>query len=471
MSSESPRHEKLFGTDGIRGTPGVYPLTDGMIFKIGMSIAKRILYKKPETKRHTVVIGRDTRATGGRIETILADAIAYYGIDVLLTGVITTPGLSFLVKDLASDMGIVISASHNKSQDNGLKFFNSQGMKLPDEEEEWLEDIIYSHFIHAPNGSAHLIRGKISRLDVHNQYLSFLLSTARGYSFEGLHVVIDCGWGAASPVARTLFEQLGAKVTSLHDEPVSGRINEGGALEPHTLRQTVLEQAADCGIAFDGDGDRAVFIDEKGAVLHGDDMLAILGGYLLNQGKLTHNILVTSVMSNLGLKLFLENKGGQIISTQVGDKHVVEEMIKREAVLGGETSGHIIFMEYLPTSDGLLTALQVLKVIKDTGARLSQLSKCMQRFPQVLLNVQVKEKKPFKEMSALSTKLAYFDAQLKGEGRIFLRYSGTENLARVMVEGKDKDTVESIAEELAEEIRKEVGVDAEGFVREKEKHA
>jgi phosphoglucosamine mutase len=261
-----------------------------------------------------------------------------------------------------------------------------------------------------------------------------------------------------------MFQKAGLEVHSLNDSPEGENINRGGALDPFELRKVVLDTGADVGVALDGDGDRAVFIDETGNILHGDDILAILSAYVLKKGMLRNKAVVGSIMCNLGLKLFLESKGINLKITKVGDKYVLEEMLKSGLNLGGEPSGHIIFLDYLPTSDGMLTALQVLRVLKDTGVRLSQLRRCMERFPQVLINVKVKERRPFEQMQEMTDKLNFFNSQLKNSGRIFLRYSGTEDLARIMVEGKDKGLITAIADSLAHEIRKEIGVECDDYV-------
>ncbi|MBD3245500.1 MAG: phosphoglucosamine mutase [Candidatus Omnitrophica bacterium] len=460
MSDGLPKKDKLFGTDGIRGTPGVYPLSDGMIFKIGTGVAKLVAYQRKNGHKPKVIIGRDTRTTGERMEGILANAITYQNIDVLSAGIITTPGLSYLVRKLGADMGIVISASHNRPKDNGIKFFNRKGHKLSTEEEEWIEDIIYNNLLQGPQGNVVPNQGKMIQLDqVFVEYIHFLLSTAEGYDLAGYKAVVDCAWGAACPFAHKLFDDLGVEADTIHDEPNGEHINTGGSLNPEILQQRVKEQRADIGIAFDGDGDRAVFVDETGELLQGDDILAILALWMVKKGKLAGNAVAVSCMTNLGVTQLLEKKGAQVITTPVGDKYVLAEMLKRKLNLGGEPSGHILFLDYLPTSDGMLTALQVLKVMSETGAKLSQLKKCFIRVPQVLVNVEVRERKPFTEMEVLQEKIAYFERQLEGEGRIFLRYSGTEKVARVMVEGNDKVITAAIAESLANEIKKEVGVE------------
>ena len=455
--------EGLFGTDGIRGTPGFYPLTDGMIFKIGLSVAKIIKYKnKPSS---SVVIGRDTRLTGKRIEAILCDAINFYGIDVFSAEVITTPGLSFLVKDSGADMGIMISASHNKPTDNGIKFFNPEGLKLPCDEEAMIESIIFSNLIHRPAGIKVQRTGEVKPVKkARVKYIDFLISSVDAVDLSGFHIVVDCGWGAASGIAARLYRKLKARVTSIHDKPKGENINIGGALKPDSLAELVRKEKADIGVALDGDGDRCILIDEKGNILDGDYILAIMTEYLIGRKELPKNTVVATVMSNLGFKQYIKDKGGNVVITNVGDKHVLEALKKDGLNLGGEQSGHIIFLDYLPSPDGLLTSLQVLKVIKDTGKPLSELTKYMTKFPQVLVNVEVKAKIPFKDIPSVHEKLDYFKDLIKDSGRILLRYSGTENLARIMVEGKDKKLITQIANTLADVIKKEIGIESANSV-------
>lgn len=460
--SSTERTGKIFGTDGIRGTPGEYPLTDGMIYKIGRSIAEVVLQERKSKNKKCkpqVIIGKDTRLSGSRIETILADAVNYYGLDVLLGGIITTPGLSYLVKHYESSMGIMISASHNKPSDNGIKFFNKDGFKLSEDEEEWMEDIIFSNFIHASNGKNGHVRGKIKTLkDAQSNYIKFLLSTIKGYSLKNMRIALDCAYGAGSPFAASLFRKLGAQVFPIHDKPSGEHINKGGALDLSYLREVVLEKKADIGVALDGDGDRGILVDEKGNVLDGDYILAVAAHGFMKQNRLAKNTVVGTLMSNYGLKVCIENAGGKLLCTNVGDKYVLETLRKFELNLGGEQSGHIIFCDYHTSPDGLLTALQILKVMKESYAPLSQLAACMSKMPQILVNVRVKEKRPFEKLMVVQKKLADYNARLKDEGRILLRYSGTENLARVMIEGKDHGMINDMAKDLAEHIEKEIGI-------------
>jgi phosphoglucosamine mutase len=459
MDGIESRQERLFGTDGIRGTPGVYPLTDGMIFKIGLSAAKLLLRTGKKDKNCKIVIGKDTRLSGDRIEIILSDAAKFYSIDVVLAGTIPTPGLSFLVRHLNADMGVMISASHNKATDNGIKFFTKGGSKLSPEEESWMEELLLGSLIHASNGQTSKKKGDISRYpQAANVYKSFLNSTVKDTPLGGLKVVLDCAWGATSGIAPSLFRELGIDTETIHDIPDGANINLGGALDPSVLKAKVLEKKADCGFAFDGDGDRVVLVDEKGNVLDGDYIMAIIGLYLLEKNKLSKDTLVASVMSNYGLKRALGERGGKLLYTPVGDKYLMEKLIKQNLNLGGEQSGHIILKEYSISPDGMLVALQILKIIKETKKPLGELAGVMQKLPQILVNVKVKHKKPLHTIPSLWEAITQSNKKLKNSGRLLVRYSGTEPLARIMVEGEDERIIEEIALSLRDIFEKELGI-------------
>ncbi|MCK4810142.1 MAG: phosphoglucosamine mutase [Candidatus Omnitrophica bacterium] len=457
------KHEKLFGTDGIRGTPGIYPLTDGMVFKIGGSIARLLHYKrKGSNLPMKVIIGKDTRLSGYRIESILSDAISSYGVDVLLAGIIPTPGLAFLVKELSADMGIMISASHNEPTDNGIKFFGSGGYKVSPQDEDWIEEIIFNNLIHSFVDLTCQKRGEVSSLEPANSlYLNFLKSILGNLNLEGINICLDCGCGATALFAKKLFEQLKARVISINDSPCGENINKGGAMNPALLKELVVNTGSDIGFAFDGDGDRMILIDNKGDILDGDYILAIIAGYLLKNQRLPKATIVTTVMSNYGLKLAIEKLGGKVIFTNVGDKYVLESMIKNHLNLGGEQSGHIILLDHSPTPDGLLTALKILKILKEQNTSLNELSKCFKKMPQILLNVKVKEKKPFESIPSVWGAICDSNTRLKDNGRLLVRYSGTEPLARIMVEGKDQGLITEIAQSLAARIKGEIGIEPE----------
>lgn len=454
--------EKLFGTDGIRGTPGVYPLTEQMISRIGVGIARFINQSKKLNKKALspcVVIAKDTRLSGHLIENVLAKSIRERGIKVILAGIITTPGLSFLTRYFQADIGIMISASHNKASDNGIKFFNSKGHKLSSKEENRLEEIIFDSLTHTLKKRSSVKAGSLRLIkNAKDIYVKFLTSVLKGLDLKGTVVALDCASGAASPFAKKLFTDLGAKVYCINDSPAGDNINVGGAIDPSFLKALVLKSKADIGIAVDGDGDRGILVNEKGEVLDGDYIMTIMAKHLMQKRSLNKKTIVTTIMSNYGLKQAIEESGGRIITTDVGDKHVLAALLRHKLNLGGEQSGHIIFLDYLATPDGLLTALQVLKVMRESNTSLSSLSKCISKFPQILVNVRVKERRHFEDMPYLDEKVRRFNTQLKDEGRILLRYSGTEDLARIMVEGRNKRLITNIANSLAKQIKTEIGV-------------
>jgi len=462
MKDTIKNRHKLFGTDGIRGTPGVYPLTDEMLSLIADALARYI--KKAlgtSRKRLRIVIGKDTRLSGDKLEKLLTESITGQGVDVLSAGTITTPGLSYFVKQLKASCGVMISASHNKPTDNGIKFFNANGHKFSQAEEEKVEDVIWASItepVLIPPRSAK--KGKLSAVkNAQSRYVRFLLSSVKGLKLKGMTVALDCAWGAAAPFASRIFTKLGARVFAIHDKPSGHNINEGGAVNPHILKELVLEKKADLGIAVDGDGDRGILVDKKGQLLDGDCTIAVIARYLSENKRLVKNTVVATVMSNYGLKAALDERGIKLICTDVGDKYVLEALLKDGLNLGGEQSGHIIFRDYLCTPDGLLTALQMLRVMRDTGEPLSQLRKCITKYPQILVNVKVKERVPFGGIPGFEEKLRGFTEKLKDEGRVLLRYSGTEALARVMVEGRDRQLIEDIAGSLSGHIRQAIGVE------------
>ena len=448
--------ESLFGTDGIRGTPGKYPLTDGMLFKIGRSAAKLLLHRRQgiTTPQAKVIIGKDTRLSCYKLETVLASGIISCGVDVLLSGVIPTPGLAFLTPDSNADMGLMISASHNRPEDNGIKFFSDSGYKLSESEEEWMENIIFNNIINS-NGIIKYKSGSITQVkNAQERYIAFLKASAPKLNLKGLKIIVDCGHGATSYFAPQLFRELGAKVISIGDEPNGKNINLGcGVLYPEIMASTVTKNNANIGLAFDGDGDRLILSDEQGKIIDGDYIMAIIGIQLLEQNRLPKKTLVGTVMSNWGLEQAIGNAGGRLIRTAVGDKYILETMRRQGLVFGGEQSGHIIFLEHATTGDALLTALQMLKIMKDTDKKISQLSQCMCKLPQLLINVKVKGKRPFDSVSRISQAISDSNNRLKGNGRLLVRYSGTESVARVMVEGKDHALIEEIANYVATAIR------------------
>ena len=460
MAPLGDKYKGLFGTDGIRGTPGAYPLTDGMIFKIGSSAAKLLLHKKTKDKPQQIIIGKDTPITGQRIEVILADAMASYGIDVILAGTIPSGGIAQLIAKLDLDMGIMISASHNKQAENGIKFFAQDGYKLSPTDERWMEQIILGSFINRSTDSLYQRKGNITYSEsALNTYKEFLESTVKGCNFEGFKLAIDCAYGASSRIVSSLFEDLGAETCVFGDTPDVEKITQRAVFSPSFLRERVLKQGADIGFAFDGDADRVVLIDEKGNILDGDYILTILGLNLLSKDKLRNKAVVTTIMSNSGIIQAFEEKGGYVHVVEVGDKHVAKSLIDEGLILGGEPTGHIIYFDYSHSPDGLLTALQILKVMKETKKPLSELAAQLKKIPQLTINVEIKDKKGFKSTPVLQEQIVKAYLRLKGKGRLSVRHSGTENVVRIMVEGRDKEMIEEIAFGLADTFRKELGME------------
>lgn len=450
---------KLFGTDGIRGTPGDYPLTDEMIYKIGKACANLLSYQKGVVNsRLKVIIGKDTRQSCEKIEKILTDAISSCGIEVILAGIIPTPGLAFLTKRFKADMGIMISASHNKATDNGIKFFSHSGHKLSQKQEKLIEKVIFNESVELDVLSLDSAGPASLFEEVPRIYIDFLKSKAKDLSLAGLKIAVDCAYGALSHIAPAVFQELGAEVYSINNQPNGENINLNcGALYPENLVKLVAKHNADIGFAYDGDGDRVIIADEKGSLLDGDYIMAIIGLHLLKKDLLPHNTIVTTVMSNYGLREAVVNAGGRLIQTDVGDRNVTETLIENNLILGGEQSGHVIFLNHSTTGDAVIVCLEILKVMKETGKKLSELRQCMSKCPQVLINVKVKEKKPFEQIPQIQEKISHSHSRLNGNGRLLVRYSGTEPVARIMVEGRDQNLIEEIAASLAEGIKQELG--------------
>lgn len=451
------RAKKLFGTDGVRGVANKEPMTAEMALKLGRAIA--YVFKK-QPHRHRIVIGKDTRLSGYMIESALMAGVCSMGVDALTVGPLPTPGIAFVTTSMRADAGVVISASHNPYQDNGIKFFSRDGLKLPDELELEIEDFIFEDTqdpTHRPTASE---VGKAFRVDdAKGRYIVFVKNTfPNELTLEGLKIVIDCANGAAYKVAPLVFKELGAEVIPICVNPDGENINDGcGALHPENVSVAVKESGADLGLALDGDGDRCIMVDERGEVVDGDHILAICATSMLREGTLKKNTLVATIMSNSGLEEALEKAGGKVVRTRVGDRYVVEEMLKNGYNLGGEQSGHIVFLDHTTTGDGIISALQVLKSIVREKKPLSELASVMETYPQVLLNVKVREKKDLKDLPAVTGALNEVEEKLGGRGRAFIRYSGTEPLARITVEGRDEAEINGLANTLAELLQKEIG--------------
>jgi phosphoglucosamine mutase len=444
---------KLFGTDGIRGVANIYPMTIEIAMQVGRAIAFIV---KDKAKGHRIVIGKDTRQSCYMLENALAAGICSMGIDVLLVGPLPTPGIAFITTSMRADAGVVISASHNPFQDNGIKIFSSDGFKLPDEVEADIEDLIFSQKMAALRPVADEV-GKASRIDdAKGRYIQFLKNTfPKIYTLDDFHVVVDCAHGATYKVAPHVFEELGAKVTKIGVEPDGRNINDGcGALHPGLMAEKVTQLGADIGLALDGDGDRLIVSDERGEIVDGDHVMAICAQELLKQRKLKKKTLVATVMSNMGLEEAIEGMGGKMIRTGVGDRYVVECMRKKGYSFGGEQSGHLVFLDHITTGDGILAGLQLLAIMKKRKKPLSELATIMESFPQVLKNVRMSTKTPIDTIPNFLQTVTKLEEKLGSNGRILVRPSGTEPVIRVMVEGRDEGEINDIADELCELIRK-----------------
>jgi phosphoglucosamine mutase len=448
--------KKLFGTDGVRGVANVYPMTTEMAMQIGRAAA--YIFKNGR-QRHRIVIGKDTRLSGYMIENALSAGICSMGVDVLLVGPLPTPGIANITSSMRADAGVVISASHNPFQDNGIKFFSRDGFKLPDEMELRIEELIFSKKIDSLRPIATEV-GKAYRIDdAVGRFVVFLKSTfPRNLDLAGLKIVLDCAHGAAYKVAPAVFEELGAEVITLGVKPNGTNINAGcGSLHPELLSEAVKEHRADIGIALDGDADRVIFADEFGNEVDGDHIMAICATDMLKQKKLRKNTLVATVMSNMGLDIAVKKAGGKVVKTAVGDRYVVEEMRRGGYNLGGEQSGHMIFLEHNTTGDGVLSALQVLAIMRRSGRTLSELAEIMIPLPQVLVNVRVSEKRDIMTVPEIAALVKGIEEKLQDQGRILIRYSGTEPLLRIMLEGQDKYQISGWAKEIADLVEKKMG--------------
>ncbi len=451
--------KRLFGTDGIRGIANCDPMTPEMSLKLGKALTYILKMEKTDSKRPRIVIGKDTRLSGYMFEQAMSAGIISMGADVLLVGPLPTPAISFLTVSMRADAGVVISASHNPFVDNGIKFFDRFGFKLPDEKELEIEELVLSDRINRLNVPPSDI-GKAWRLDdAQGRYVVFVKNTfPKDLTLEGLKIVLDCANGAAYKVSPIVFQELGAEVITIGVRPDGKNINtDCGSINPELLKRKVKDTGADLGIALDGDADRVIFCDEKGEEVDGDIVIAITADEMIRNNKLQKNTVVTTIMSNMSLETFIREKGGIVIRTPVGDRYVVEEMRIRGCNFGGEKSGHMIFLDHTTTGDGTLAALQLLAVMKRKEKKLSELAKIIELYPQVLLNVKVREKKPFQDIPQLEDLLLLSEQRLKERGRINLRYSGTESLARIMVEGENEALVYEVAEEIAYKIQQAIG--------------
>jgi phosphoglucosamine mutase len=443
---------RLFGTDGIRGVANQYPMTAEMALALGRSVAEHF---RQRDKRCRVVIGKDTRLSGYMFESAIEAGIVSAGADVMLVGPLPTPAIAFLTASMRADAGVVISASHNPFQDNGIKIFGPDGFKLADEIEVEIERRITNPEPLTPGPEPRI--GKAVRLDdAEGRYVQFIKDTfPKQRTLDGMRVVVDCANGAAYRAAPQVFAELGAEVSALSVEPDGRNINDGcGALHPDKVAVEVRRTKASIGVALDGDADRVILTDERGEIVDGDQIMAILGTRMMAQGVLPGDTVVATVMSNLGLERVLASRNIKLLRTAVGDRYVVEAMREGGYAFGGEQSGHIVFLREATTGDGLLAALQVLSVMVQEGRSLSELAKLMTRFPQVLLNFAVARKVPIDQLPSVQKAIARVEEALGQDGRVLVRYSGTESKARVMIEGTDEAVVRAHAEDIAACMRK-----------------
>jgi len=455
--------KKIFGTDGVRGTANIEPVTAETALKLGRAAAH--VFKNLEAQargrgKHKIVLGKDTRLSGYMLENALSSGILSMGVDVLFIGPLPTPGVAYVTRSLRADAGIVITASHNPYADNGIKFFGADGYKLDDTIEDQIENLVFSGKIENIRPTADAI-GKAVRIDdALGRYIEFAkASLPRGMTLEGVRVVVDCANGAAYKSTPCVLRELGAQVIVYGNQPDGTNINKDcGSMHPEALCRKVVEHKAHIGITHDGDADRVLLCDEKGNLIDGDDIMAIAALNMLTQKTLAEKTLVATVMSNAGLEAAIKNAGGKIIRTAVGDKNVIDEMLRGGFNFGGEQSGHLIFRDYGTTGDGLVAVLQILRIMHVKQQSLSKLAKCWTRFPQLVTNIRVREKKPFEQLDGVSKIVSEAEKDLKAQGgRLLLRYSGTEPKARLLVEGRDAKSLEKWSQKICGAIQKQIG--------------
>ena len=442
---------RLFGTDGIRGRVNSHPMQPELVLRLGLAAGQ---YFRNGNKRHRVVIGKDTRLSGYVFESALTSGFCAAGMDVFLVGPLPTPAISFLTRNMRADLGVVISASHNPYVDNGIKFFDKDGFKLADTVEDEIAAMVtdpgfnWDYPAHDQVGRARKIQDSPGRYIVDLKH-----SFPVGMTLDGLTIVLDCAHGAAYRVAPLIFEELGARVITLGIEPDGLNINKGcGSLHPDVLAAKVREHRADIGLALDGDADRLIVVDEYGRVLDGDQLMAVCAEEMMARGALEGGTLVATVMSNMALEVFMQERGGKLLRTKVGDRYVVEEMRKGGYLLGGEQSGHLVFMEHSTTGDGTLAALQLLRIMVGRQKPISEIAGLLTPYPQKLVNLKVKKKVPFEDVPIIQRAVRDAEVKLGRTGRVLLRYSGTETLARIMVEAQDQSLVDELCAGLAEAV-------------------
>ncbi|MBI5207712.1 MAG: phosphoglucosamine mutase [Candidatus Firestonebacteria bacterium] len=448
---------KLFGTDGIRGVANIEPMTAEMAYKLGKCCA--IYFTRDKKERIVFLIGKDTRLSCDMLENAITAGLCSYGVDVIKIGILPTPAVAYLTKKYKADCGIMISASHNSFEDNGIKLFSNKGHKLSENIEDDLTKMLHEENIpvNKPLGSA--IGRVVEDKNAVKDYLSYVISTIPvNTNLSSLKIVVDCANGATSYIAAELFENLGIKIKLKHNKPTGTNINLNcGSLYPHGISSEIKKAKYNAGLCFDGDGDRVIALDENGEMIDGDYIMAICSKYLFHDKKHPKKILITTTMSNIGLEKFTQEFGIKMIRTNVGDKYVLEEMLKIGAILGGEQSGHIIFKEFSTTGDGIITALQLLSIMANENKKLSSLSKVMKKYPQILINIPVKSKVDFHSIPELHQVIDEIEKEIENNGRLVLRYSGTEPLARIMLEGYDENKIKKIGNRLADAIKLNIG--------------
>jgi phosphoglucosamine mutase len=457
------QQKKIFGTDGVRGVANVEPVTAETSLKLGRAAAHVFTQlnprRNPAGTRPKIVLGKDTRLSGYMLENALVAGITSLGVDVLIIGPLPTPGVAYITRSLRADAGIILSASHNSYEDNGIKFFRHDGYKLDDQVEEQIEQLVFTGEIDSIRPTAKKV-GRAARIDdALGRYVEFAkASFPRGISLEKMRIAVDVANGAAYKSTPCILRELGAEVLVAHNEPNGTNINAGcGSTHPEEIQRLVKKTGAHIGITHDGDADRVLLCDENGEIVDGDEILAIAALDLLDSGQLERNTVVATVMSNFGLNETVVHHGGNVVRTKVGDRYVLEEMVRQKLNLGGEQSGHVIFRDFTTTGDGIITALQVLRIMHKTGQPLSKLKSCLQKYPQAQRNLPVKEKRPLSELPAVMKLVTDVEKELSGKGRVLLRYSGTEPKIRLLIEGREFDKIDKQADRIADAIQDAIG--------------
>ena len=464
MTNAVDPSRKLFGTDGVRGVANLEPVTAETALKLGRAAAhifsEMAAKRKSANQRPTIVIGKDTRLSGYMLENALAAGVMSLGANVLFIGPLPTPGVAYITRSLRADAGIVLSASHNPYEDNGIKFFRHDGYKLDDAIERRIEHLVFSGEIESIRPTAGKI-GQAKRIDdALGRYVEFAkASFPKGMTLEGLHIAVDCANGAAYKSTPCVLRELGAQLTTAHTNPDGRNINTNcGSTFPEEISRVVRQSGAYVGISHDGDADRVLLCDEKGEVVDGDEILAIAALDALRRETLAQNTLVATVMSNFGLDETVRAQGGNVLRTAVGDRYVIEAMVKQNLNIGGEQSGHMIFRDFGTTGDGLVSALQILRILVETGKPLSELKACLSKYPQAQRNLKVQRKPPMSELPEIQKLVTNAEQALAGSGRVLLRYSGTEPKVRLLIEGRDSDQINTFADEIAAALKTAIGV-------------